>query len=89
MYVDDTLIFYLDNSAKDVEDIINHEANLFGKWFTNNNLIMNPKKGKTDFVIYGKSQNCGDNHHATSKLGELKLTKVAVMNILVSPLNII
>ena len=56
MYADDTVIFYSDKSAKAVEDVINHEANLVGKWFTDNNLIMNLKKGKTEFVMYGTSQ---------------------------------
>ena len=56
MYADDTVIFYLDKSAKAVEDVINHEANLVGKWFMDNNLIMNLKKGKTEFVMYGTSQ---------------------------------
>ena len=56
MYADDTVIFYSDKSAKAVGDVINHEANLAGKWFTDNNLIMNLKKGKTEFVIYGTSQ---------------------------------
>ena len=56
MYADDTVILYSDKSAKAVGDVINHEANLAGKWFTDNNLIMNLKKGKTEFVIYGTSQ---------------------------------
>eukprot|EP00794_Sanderia_malayensis_P021255 gene21255-23328_t len=56
MYADDTVIFYSDESAKVVEDVINHEANLTGKWFTDNNLIMNLKKGKTEFVMYATSQ---------------------------------
>ena len=89
MYTDDTVILYSDKSAKAAEDVINHEANLVGKWFTDNNLIMNLKKGKTEFVMYGTSQNCQGNHHAILKSEVLKSTKVAVMNILVSPLTII
>ena len=44
MYADDTVIFYSDKSAKAVGDVINHEANLAGKWFTENNLIMNKER---------------------------------------------
>ena len=56
MYAGNTVIFYSDKSAKAVEDVINQEVNLAGKWFTNNNLIMNLKKCKTEFVMYGTSQ---------------------------------
>ena len=56
IYADDTVIFYSDKSAKAVEDVINYEADLVGKWFADNNLIMNLQKGITEFVMYGKSQ---------------------------------
>ena len=55
MYADDTVLFYSDKSAKAVEDVINNEADLAGKWFADN-LIMNLKKVKTEFVMYGASQ---------------------------------
>ena len=56
MYADDTVIYFSERSVEAVEEILNKEANLVGKWFTNNNLILNLKKGKTELVIYGSSQ---------------------------------
>ena len=53
MYADDTVISFSDKSAKAIEEVINHEANFAGKWFTDNNLIMNLEKGETEFVRYG------------------------------------
>ena len=52
MYADD----FSERSVAAVEGILNQEANLVGKWFTNNNLILNLKKGKNELVIYGISQ---------------------------------
>ena len=56
MYADDSVIFFSERSVAAVEEVLNQEANLVGKWFTNNNLILNLKKGKTELVIYGTSQ---------------------------------
>ena len=56
MYADDSVIFFSERSVAAVEIVLNHEANLVGKWFTNNNLILNLKKGKTELVVYGTSQ---------------------------------
>ena len=47
MYADDTVIFFLERWVEAVEEVLNQEANLVGKWFANNNLIQNLKKGKT------------------------------------------
>ena len=56
MYADDSVIFFSERSVAAVEEVLNQEANLVCKWFTNNNLILNLKKGKTELVIYGTSQ---------------------------------
>ena len=56
MYADDTVIFFSERLVAAVEEVLNQEANLVGKCFTNNNLILNLKKGKTELVIYSTSQ---------------------------------
>ena len=56
MYADDTVIHVSERSVEAVEEVLNKEANLVGKWFTNNNLILNLNKGKTELVIYGTCQ---------------------------------
>ena len=56
MYADDTVIFFSERSVVAAEEVLNKEANLVAKWFTNNNLILNLKKSKTELVIYGTSQ---------------------------------
>ena len=56
MYADESVIFFSERSVAAVEEVHNQEANLVGKWFTNNNLILNLKKGKTELVLYQTSQ---------------------------------
>ena len=56
MYADDTVIIFSESLIAVVEEVLNHEANLVGKWFANNNLILNLKKGKTKLAIYGICQ---------------------------------
>ena len=56
MYADDTVIFYCDKSSHNIEEVSNNELNLVFKWLTENNLILNLKKGKTEYTIYGTAQ---------------------------------
>ena len=56
MYAYDSVIFFSERSVAAVEEVLNQEAKLVGKWFTNNNLILNLQKGKTELVIYGTGQ---------------------------------
>jgi hypothetical protein len=55
MYADDTVMYYSD---KDINTIQNHLEKDFislAKWLTENELIINSKKGKTEIMIFGTS----------------------------------
>ena len=56
LYADDTVIYYADKRSSDVEMILNTELNCLAKWLDDNNLIINIKKRKTEFVLYGSSK---------------------------------
>ena len=56
LYADDTVIYYADKSAREVETVLNREVSFIANWFDDNNLILNLKKGKTEFVLYGSSK---------------------------------
>ena len=56
LYADDTVIYYANKSASDVERVLNTEVGYIAKCFDENNLILNLKKGKTEFVLYGSSK---------------------------------
>ena len=53
MYADDTVIYYSDKNTRNIERIVNEEASVIQRWINENCLLLNLKKGKTEFVIYG------------------------------------
>ena len=56
LYADNTVIYYAEKSAREVETVLNKEASFIATWFDENNLILNLKKGKAEFVLYGSSK---------------------------------
>ena len=52
MYADDTVLFYSSKSLPEIESYINSDANTIYKWMEENCLILNPKKGKTEFILF-------------------------------------
>ena len=56
MYADDTVIFYSNASSKNIEEIINKEVQCVADWLQENILVINLKKGKTEFVLYGTAK---------------------------------
>ena len=52
MYADDTVIYYSHKSISEIEKCINADANRINQWMNENCLILNPKKGKTEFIIF-------------------------------------
>lgn len=53
MYADDTVVYFSGKSTKEIEQTINEEAEKISQWINENCLILNLKKGKTEFVLYG------------------------------------
>ena len=52
MYADDTVLYYSHKSIHEIENCINSDAERIQCWMNENCLILNPKKGKTEFVIF-------------------------------------
>lgn len=52
MYADDTVIYYSNKSIPVIEEYVNSDATRVQQWMKENCLILNPKKGKTEFVIF-------------------------------------
>ena len=53
VYANDTVIYYSANSTDEMEESINNDLELISQWLVSNNLIVNLKRGKTEFVLYG------------------------------------
>ena len=60
MYADDTVLFFSSKNIPEIENTINAEADKIQTWITENCLVLNKKKGKTEFILYRAKSN-GDN----------------------------
>ncbi|XP_057296255.1 uncharacterized protein LOC130625211 [Hydractinia symbiolongicarpus] len=60
LYADDIVVYYSSKSSKEVESVLNNEVQRIADWMNENCLIINLKKGKTEFVMYGAHQNLPD-----------------------------
>jgi hypothetical protein len=56
MYADDTVLFYADKDSAAIQDVLTKDADRVASWIRENNLALNLKKGKTEFVLYGSHQ---------------------------------
>ena len=73
MYVDNTLLFYADKDDAVIQDVLNDVA-LVVLWIEENNLALNLKKSKMEFVPYGSHQ----------KLSTLSKCEITVNNTLIN-----
>jgi hypothetical protein len=53
MFADDTVIYYSNKSTESIEAVLNTEFGNLAKYFTENDLIVNLKKGKTEYMLLG------------------------------------
>ena len=53
MYADDTVLLFSDRNEAEIEKAINHDAKILHHWLCSNGLILNPKQGKTEFMMFG------------------------------------
>ena len=56
LYADDTVLYCAKKSSKEIEQLLNNELQKVADWLEENNLFINLKKGKTEFVVYGSHQ---------------------------------
>ena len=68
LYADDTVIFTSDKDSKKIEEMLNTEFNNVTRWFTNNNLVLNLKKAKTEFVLFGTHQKLANSEKVSISL---------------------
>ncbi|CAB4043752.1 Hypothetical predicted protein [Paramuricea clavata] len=48
--------YYSGKTSKEIIKILNDDLQELGKWFKKNSLVINMKKGKTEFVLYGTAK---------------------------------
>ena len=57
LYADDTVIFTSDKDSKRIDEMLNTEFNNVATGVTNNNIVLNLKKTKKEFVLFGTHPN--------------------------------
>ena len=58
-YADDTVVYFSSSSIDEIESVLNNEVNQLKKYFENNELILNLKKGKTETMLFGTAKRIG------------------------------
>ena len=56
LYADDTVLYFADRDPIIIQNTLNYDANKISSWFLQNNLFLNLKKGKTEFLLFGTPQ---------------------------------
>ena len=56
LYADDTVIFALEKNCNEIAEKLNDDIKNLGSFFVENNLVVNLKKSKTEFVLFGSHQ---------------------------------
>ena len=76
LYADDTVIYNSNKSGSDVERVLNTEVGYIVKWFDKKNLILNIKKGKTEFVLYRSSKKLSTQADISIKINNTVINEV-------------
>ena len=76
LYADDTVIFTSDKDSKRIEDLLNTEFNNVATWFTNKDLVLNLKKTKTEFVLFGTHQKLATSEKVSISLKEKMISEL-------------
>ena len=58
LYADDAIIYYSNKDLDIVQETLNIELQNIAKYFRNNELIINLKKGKTEAILFGTARKC-------------------------------
>ena len=58
LYADDAIIYYSNKDLDIIQETLNIELQNIAKYFRNNELIINLKKGKTEAILFGTARKC-------------------------------
>ena len=56
MFADDTVVYCADKDPRKIERDLNEDLETIAQYFYTNDLIINLKKGKTEFMLMGTSK---------------------------------
>jgi hypothetical protein len=72
MYADDTVLHYAHKEVSIIEEELTEDLPRLSEWFEQNELMVNLKKGKTEYMLFGTGKNLSknDGHVLNIKLKE-------------------
>ena len=76
MYADDTVIYYAHSNINFIQNVLNEEMNYLSRYFNQNELILNLKKGKTEAMVFRTAKRLS----STSKFLSIKYNGNAINN---------
>ena len=56
LYADDTVVYFSHKNVSHLETILSEEVNKVAKWMSNNHLMLNLKKAKTESLLFGTTK---------------------------------
>ena len=56
LYADDTVVYCVAKNAEKIGQLLNHDLKNIENWLDHNNLYINLKQGKTEWVLYGSQK---------------------------------
>ena len=75
LYADDTVIFASDKNSKEAAEKLNNDLKYLGGFFVENNLVVNLKKSKTEFVLFGSHQKLAKADEIEVSINNQKIVK--------------
>ena len=78
LYADDTVVYTSDKSCEAIESNLNCELTNLARWFSNNKLVLNLKKGKTEFVLFGSSKKLRKSPKVQVKINETPINEAEI-----------
>jgi len=65
-FADDTVVYVSANNAKDIESLLNNYLRHISHYFQQNELVINLKPGKTEFLLFGTSKRLACLHESVN-----------------------
>ena len=75
LYADDSVLYVAGKTCDVIEKKLNNDLEQIANWFIQNNLVVNLKKKKTEYVLYGTHQRTSQSKPMEVKINQTKITE--------------
>lgn len=75
LYTDDAVIYFADKDISIIQERLNADLECISNWFSDNNLIVNLKKSKTECVLFGTDKKAARSENFLIKMNGAQITE--------------